>query len=428
MGDNILSLRPNRALLLRYLESHLEQAHRDDEQLAVLMIQVQRGAELATLFTAQSIESLLEQFAARLEGVCRKQDRIARTGDVEFAMYLPGILNEGHAMLAANKVMLSLAQPFATGGRSLQAEVKIGIALFPDHAAKAETLVQCAESALGAAKAGKLPYTVYSGGSLDRMGESWDMESAIDAALKNGEFEVHYQPKIDLRNRRLAGAEALVRWRHPERGLVPPDEFLPVAAQSGKLASLTWSVINMALENASRWPGAAGPLTVAVNIDPALLDEALVGRIADALALWGTPSGAFILEITETGVMQQPERGFAALKRLRDRGVRICVDDFGTGYSSLGNFRHIPASELKIDRSFVTRLLTDAFDARIVQSIVGLAKAFDLEAAAAGAENFSILGKLAALGCDYAQGYCVSPPLPTDAFAALAVEYEPVVF
>ena len=428
MQDNIISLRPDKGLLLRYLASHVEQAHRSDEQLAVLVIQIQRGAEIAALFASRSIESLLEQFAGRLDGISRKQDRIMRTGDVEFVMFLPGILNEGHALLAANKVMLALAQPFIVDGRAFPTEVKIGIALFPDHAARPETLVQYAESALNDAKAAKLPYTVYSGRTLDRMEESWDMEGAMDAGLKNGEFEVYFQPKISLRDRSLAGAEGLVRWRHPERGLIPPDAFLAVAARSGKLAAITWSVLNMALENASRWPTGRGALTVSVNIDPALLDASLVARVGDALALWSAKPESLVLEITESGVMNQPEVGFATLKRLRDRGVHICVDDFGTGYSSFGNFRHIPAGEVKVDRSFVSRLLTDAVDARIIRSIVGMAKGFDLQVAAAGAENFSTLGKLAAMGCDYAQGYCISPPLPPGAFQTFAAGYEPVMY
>ena len=428
MEDNVVSLRPNRTLLLRYLESAIALTHRSDELLAVLAIQLQRGVELSTLFSGHSTEFLFEQIASRLSGICRKQDRIARTGDHEFVMYLPEILNEGHALLAANKMMLALAKPFEIEGRALSAEVKIGIALFPEHAAKPETLVQFAESALAEAKAAQLPYAVYTGHALDRMAESWDMESGIESGLSNGEFEVHYQPKINLRDRRLCGAEALVRWRHPERGMISPGEFIAVAARSGKLKSLTWSVLNMALENASHWPTNLGPLTVAVNIDPGLLGEDLVGRVADTLGLWGARPESLILEITESGVMSQPEIGFGTLKRLRDCGVGISIDDFGTGYSSLGNFRHVPATELKIDRSFVTNMLTDPFDTRIVRSIVGLAKAFDLEIAAEGAENISTLGKLANVGCDYAQGYCISPPLPSDAFAGLVVEYEAMVY
>ena len=428
MQDNILSLRPDRALMLRYLDSHVDQAHHDGEQLAVLVIQFERGNDLASLFTSRSIESLLEQVASRLSDVCRKQDRVARTGDFQYVMFLPGILNQGHALLAANKVLLGLAAPFRVGDRDIPAEVRIGISLFPDHGARPETLYRYAESALDEARENRLPYALYSGRALDRLAEDWDMEGAIETGLQNGEFEVHFQPIIALHDRALAGAEALVRWRHPEHGLISPDEFLPVVTRCGKLGPLTWSVLNMALEHASRWPGVRGSLQVAVNIDPSLLDEGLVTRVADALALWGTQPGTLTLELTETGVMNQPEMGFEALQRLRGAGVRIAIDDFGTGYSSLANFRHVPANELKMDRSFVTRMLQDPFDSRIVRSIVALAKAFDIVVAAEGAENYSTLGRLAAMGCDYAQGYCISAPLPAPAFAGFVTDYQPMIY
>lgn len=426
--DNIISLRPNRSLLLRYLETHVDQAHQAQEELAVLVIQVQRRAEIVALYSSRSIESLLEQLALRLAGICRRQDRIVRIADFEYAMYLPTILNDGHALLAANKIMLALAQPFTVEDRAFLAEVKIGIALFPDDAARPDNLLQYAESALEEARIGKLPYALYSGPRLDRLEEKWDMEGALESALHDGEFEVHYQPKINLHDRSLAGAEALVRWRHPGRGLVSPAAFVPVAARSGKLRPLTWSVLNMTLQHAAAWQKTQPGLSVAVNIDPSLLDNDLVARVSDSLALWGLPPGCLTLEITESGVMSQPDVGFAALKRLRDRGVRICIDDFGTGYSSLTNFRHIPAGELKIDRSFVVRLITDPFDMRIVRSVVALARTFELQVSAAGAESFSILGRLGVLGCDFAQGYCVSPPLPVEGFLALAEDYQPLVF
>ena len=426
--DNIISLRPNRSLLLRYLQTHVEQAHEAGEELAVLVIQVQRRTEIVALYDSRAIESLLEQLALRLAGLCRRQDRVMRIADFEYVMYLPAIFNSGHALLAANKIMLALGQPFTLEGRPFLAEVKIGIALFPEDAARPDNLLQYAESALEEARVNKLPYAHYSGTRLDQLEEDWDMEGAIDAALQNGEFEVHYQPKIDLRRRSLVGAEALVRWRHPGRGLVSPAAFVPVAARSGKLRAITWSVINMTLQHAAAWQETQPGLSVSVNIDPSLLDDDLVSRVSDALAMWGLEPDRLTLEITETGVMNQPEVGFAALRRLRGRGVHICIDDFGSGYSSLTNFRHIPASELKIDRSFVVRLITDPFDARIVRSVVALARAFEIEVAAAGAENVSILGRLGMLGCDYAQGYCVSPPLPVDGFLALAADYEPILF
>ena len=428
MEDNIVSLKPNRTVLLRYLDSYVIQAHKSEQQLALLVIQIQRGQELAAIFGGHSIESLLQQVAERLSAVCRKEDRIARIGDYEFAMLLPEILNEGHAQLAANKIMLALAPPYDTDSDPIRADVKIGIALFPEHAAKPETLMQCAEFALAEAKIVKMPYVVYTNRSMDRMAEAWDMESEMGAGLQNGEFEVYYQPKIDLRSRALCGAEALARWRSPKRGIVSPVEFIPIAAKTGHLKQLTWSVINMALERAACWPKRHEPLSVSVNISPTLLDTPLVARVTDAMNLWGMQPQALILEITESGVMSQPEVGFDTLRRLREVGVGVSIDDFGTGYSSLANFRHIPATELKIDKSFVTNMLADPFDLRIVHSIIGLAKAFDLKVAAEGTENISTLGKLVNMGCDYAQGYCISPPMPADAFATLIEEYTPMVY
>jgi len=428
MEDNIVSLKPNRTLLLRYLDSYIIQAHKSEQQLALLMIQVQRGQELATLFGGHSIESLFQQMAERLSAICRKHDRVARIGDHEFAILLPDILNDGHAQLAANKIMLALAQPYDIEGNVVRADASIGIALFPDHAAKPESLMQCAESALAEAMTVKMPYAAYTERAMGKMADAWDIESEMDSGLENGEFEAYYQPKIDLQTRMLCGAEALARWRNPKRGVISPADFIPIATKTGQLKRLTWSMINMALEHAATWPTHFGPLCVSVNISPTLLDAPLVGRVTDAMNLWGVKPQALILEITESGVMSQPEVGFHTLRRLRDAGVGVSIDDFGTGYSSLANFRHIPATELKIDKSFVTNMLTDPFDLRIVQSIIGLAKAFDLKVAAEGTENISTLGKLTNMGCDYAQGYCISPPLPADAFAALISEYTPMVY
>ncbi|MFI4921871.1 MAG: EAL domain-containing protein, partial [Gammaproteobacteria bacterium] len=334
MDENIVSLKPNRALLQRYLDSYLSQARAAERQLAVLIVQVRRGQELSALLSSRSVEFMLELMAGRLASVCRKQDRIVRIGDYEFAMILPEILNEGHVLLAANKIMLTLSRPYEVEERTLPVENSIGIALFPDHAAEPQILIQHAESALAEAKAQKLPYALYTDRAMGKMAEAWDMESGIEAGLNNGEFEVYYQPKIDLRTRMLCGAEALVRWRHPKRGIVSPAEFIPVATKSGKLKHLTWSVINMALQDASAWPMGSIPLSVSVNISPTLLDDGLVGRVTDAVSLWGVRPASLILEVTESGVMSQPDVGFDTLKRLRDRGIGISIDDFGTGYSS----------------------------------------------------------------------------------------------
>lgn len=428
MDENVVSLKPNRPILSRYLESYIEQAHKQEQQLALLLIQIQRGQELATLLGYRAIDRLLEESAARMCTVCRKQDRIIRIGDLEFAMILPDMLNDGHAMLAANKIVGKLAQPYALEAGTFSAESRIGIAMFPEHAAKVETLVQYAESALADAKASGLPYGIYTARSLSKIEEAWDIESAIDAGLRAGEFEVYYQPKINLHNRRLCGAEALVRWHHPKRGLVSPAEFIPAATKTGQLKPLTWSVLNMTLGHLAAWPTESGQLTVAINIAPTLLEDELVNRVTDAMGIWGTKPDTLIVELTESGVMSQPELGFDILRHLRQKGVGVSIDDFGTGYSSLANFRHMPATELKIDKSFVTNMLVNEPDFRIVRSVIALGKSFDLAVAAEGAENLSTLGKLASSGCDYAQGYCISPPMPADTFNDFIADYTPMVY
>jgi EAL domain-containing protein (putative c-di-GMP-specific phosphodiesterase class I) len=195
------------------------------------------------------------------------------------------------------------------------------------------------------------------------------------------------------------------------------------------LKALTWSALNMALEHASTWPMRFGPLSVAVNISPSLLeDDSLINRVVDAMAIWGTKPNRLILEITESAVMRHPELSFDTIRGLKTKGVGVSIDDFGTGYSSLANFKSIPATELKIDKSFVLNLLKDKADAGIVRTIIGLAQTFDLQVAAEGAEDLETLKMLKSLGCHSAQGYYISQPLPPDAFVKFINEYTPASF
>lgn len=428
MVDNILSLRPNRALLIRQLGAYINLAHEREEQLALLIMRVQRGSELVALHGHHKIETLIEEMATRMNGICRSSDRIVRVGDFEVAIVLQQALNEGHAVLAANKLLRSLAVPFNFEDTTIIPMVCIGIATFPDHAGKPESLVQYAESALAVAEAKKQAYSLYSASALDDTINSWELENEINDASRNGEFEVHYQPKISLHSGLLAGAEALLRWNSPKRGMVPPEVFIPIATRSGRLPDMTWAALNLALEHASSWPMRFGPLSVAVNVSPALLEDGgLVDRVADAMGLWGTKPSRLILEITESAVMRHPEASFETIRELRDKGVAVSIDDFGTGYSSLANFRNIPATELKIDRSFVIDMLENDTDTKIVQTIIGLAKAFDLGVAAEGAEDLATVNALAAMGCDQVQGYGISPALSGPAFVQFINNFVPPV-
>lgn len=429
MTDKILSLRPNRSTLSRYLASYIRMAHDHDRQLGLLVMQVKRGQEFSALFGHNRTEALLEDLAERLDEVCRRDDRIIRTGDFEFALILPDIMNEGHAVLAANKILRTLSSPFEIDDNNVSIGVDIGIALFPDHAAKPETLMQHAALALNTASNSNDSYAVYTAAAPDQISDAWDIESELDAAMQNGEMEIYYQPKINLRGGLPCGAEALLRWQSPRRGLVPPSMFIPIALRTGQLKALTWSALNMALEHAANWPMRFGPLTVAVNISPSLLeDDSLVSRVTDAMAIWGTKPNRLTLEITESAVMRHPEMSFDTIRTLKTKGVTVSIDDFGTGYSSLANFKSIPASELKIDKSFVLNILTDKADAGIVKTIIDLAQTFDLQVAAEGAESIDTLKMLKTMGCHYAQGYYISQPLPPQAFAQFINDYTPEAF
>ncbi|MHB8405375.1 MAG: putative bifunctional diguanylate cyclase/phosphodiesterase [Gammaproteobacteria bacterium] len=429
MSDKILSLRSNQPSLIRYLDSYIRRARTSRKQLALLVVQVKRGQEFGALFGYRSIEQLMEQMAARLSDVCRKDDRVMRIGDHEYALILPDIMNEGHTILAANKILRALSIPFEVDNHMVSMGANMGIALYPDHAGQSDTLLQHAELALSDAIRSGVPYLMYSDSTPEKLTGAWDLESELDTALDNGELEIFYQPKINLRGGLLAGAEALLRWRSPSRGIVPPNIFIPIATRTGQIKELTWSAINMALQHAAAWPTRFGPLTLAINIAPSLLvDETLVRRVADAMGLWSAKPNRLILEITESAMMDNPDISFETIRELKNRGVMVSIDDFGTGYSSLANFKNIPASELKIDKSFVINMLTSKADANIVRAIIGLAQSFDLQVAAEGAESMEILRALAALQCNYAQGYYISQPIPANAFAQFINEYVPPVF
>lgn len=429
MSDKILSLRPNRPSLIRHLESYRVRAAGNGKTLGLLVIQVKRGQEFGVLFGFRSIEALMQELAERLAGACRNDDRVMRTGEYEYAVILPELINEGHALLAANKLLRSLTTPFEIDSQIISVGASMGIALFPDHAKDCDALLRYAELAAADAARSDVPYKLYAPTAPEELAGAWDLESELDTALDNGELEIFYQAKINLRGGLLAGAEALLRWRSPKRGLVPPNVFIPVATRSGQIGELTWSALNMALQHAAAWPMRFGPLSLSVNIAPTLLeDSTLVNRVADAMGVWGAKPNRLILEITETAVMRNPDLSFETIRGLKSKGVLVSIDDFGTGYSSLANFKNIPASELKIDKSFVISMLENPADASIVRTIIGLAQAFDLQVAAEGVENLQILRTLINMQCNYAQGYYISQPLPAAAFAQFINEYVPPVF
>ena len=282
-------------------------------------------------------------------------------------------------------------------------------------------LLRCADVALYAAKGDSSRVKRYDP-QLDEANRSrLETVQDLDAALVRDQFVLHYQPKVDVKTGAIVGAEALVRWQHPTRGLLYPDAFLPAVEQSGLMSTLTTLVLKAAVRQLATWHPAGLTITVAVNLSASdLLDEQLAERITGLLVEHGVPVSALELEITESVLMTDPERARRVLTELRQSGLRIAVDDYGTGYCALAYLRDLPVDELKIDRSFVARISQDRRSAAIVHSTIELAHALDLEVVAEGVEHQGALDTLLASGCDFAQGYHFSRPLPADAFAAWA--------
>lgn len=338
-------------------------------------------------------------------------------GDDEYAMVLPCLLNRGHTTLAATKILNTIDAPFLVDGKTHSVSASIGIGSFPDDAAGAGPLLQCADLALATAERSQKPCATYADTHTKFTVSSWELEIELRDAIENGELEMHYQPQIDLGGDWVCGTEALMRWNHPTRGLLIPGLFIGAAERTGQIRPMSWAGLNMALQAASEWPRPGAPLSVGVNVSAILLGEPeFADLVKDALAIWGVAAERLILEITETAVMRKFDTSYAALKKLHDLGVTVLLDEFGAGYSSLGHFRNLPARALKIDKSFIMKMNHSDKDRYIVESIVTLARKFDLRVIAEGVGDKATLEALRDAGCDVVQGMYIGRPMTQGEF------------
>ena len=419
----------DRTALFDDLEHYISAHQASGKRLAVMLININHFRKINIVYGYQAGDRLLEEFVDRLHDLCREQDYIARVGNAEFIMLLPEILNEGHATLAAHKLLGSLAELFDLGEQKHKVTAKMGIALFPDHATDISSLIQKAEIALMDARNGIQLYSIYSEKEQEVEFNTWDIEVELQNAQDRDEFELFFQPQINLNNGQIFGAEALIRWNNGDRGYVRPDVFIPIAEHSGQIHSITWWTINAALRMINDWPTDWAPLKVAVNISAkALRDPDLVESIRSAMSIWGTQHDRLTLEITESALMEDLATSFSTLEDLRSLGLNISIDDFGTGYSSMAYFKYIPANELKIDQSFVFHMLENAMDQHIVKTVIEMAHGFDLKVVAEGIENQETLKALNQLGCDIAQGYYLARPMPQEDFLQWLRDYQPEQF
>jgi diguanylate cyclase (GGDEF)-like protein len=397
------------------LQHELDKAVRGGaaEPFSLLLIDLDRFKEVNDTLGHAAGDELLVEVAHRLTDGRRADDVVVRLGGDEFALILPSAPGHPEALDVGRRILESLRRPIPLSGLLVDIDASIGVASYPADGDGAAELLQHADVAMYAAKRRHGGVTGYDP-SLDSGDASrLTMQSELRQGIERGELVAYYQPKIDVASRRPCGAEALVRWQHPARGLLGPDAFIPLAEDSGLIDMVTADVLDQALAQVSRWTAAGHDLPVSVNIPArSLTDEAFPGTIVAALERHGVPPKLLTLEITESAIVTDMERAGEVLGRLRAHGVRISIDDFGTGYSSIAHLRDMPPHELKIDRSFVMKMCASTRDETIVRAVVDLAGNLGLRVVAEGVETEDALRVLAGLGCDEAQGYLISRPLP----------------
>ncbi|WP_369069037.1 EAL domain-containing protein [Kineococcus terrestris] len=416
-GHDDLTGLANRAAFTDRLERELRSARARGGSVGVVLLDLDRFKEVNDTLGHDCGDLLLRQVGPRIGAVLRAGEAVARLGGDEFAL-LVASPRRGAAALAdhravAERVLAALHEPFVVAGLTLFVEASAGIAAAPEHGSTGALLLQHADVAMYQAKSRHLGVVAYSPDLDGHDPRRLTLLSQLRTAVDGSELVLHYQPLLDLPSRRVLGVEALVRWQHPVEGLLPPSEFVPLAESSGLVQALTRSVLAAACARASAWLAAGRPLVVAVNVSArSLADLSLPEAVAEHLGRSGLPPHLLKLEITESAVIADPVRAQHVLERLRRLGVALSVDDFGTGYTSLAHLRRLPVQELKIDRSFVTGMLTEPADAVIVRTGVELATRLGLRSVAEGVEDAATLAALAALGCTTAQGYHLSRPLP----------------
>ena len=406
---------PNRTLFHDRVQQALAAARREQMSAAVMIMDLDRFKEVNDTLGHASGDELLKQVGIRLAGSLRESDTVARLGGDEFGVLLPKVVDAEAAVAVARKLRTTLEEPLTIHGLALQIEASVGIALYPDHGGDVQELLQRADVAMYVAKEHPAGCEVYARERDDYSPDRLTLLTELRRAIDRGELVLHYQPKADLRSGEIRGVEALVRWEHPERGTITPDEFIPPAQKTGVIGPLTMFVLDEALRQCRTWALQGLELCVAVNLSTRnLLDVHLPDTIGHLLARWEVPATLLELEITESTILADPIRAMQILSRLDGMGVRIAIDDFGTGYSSLAYLKRLPVDEIKIDKSFILGMDESENDAVIVRSTIDLGRNLGLRVVAEGVETAKAWSRLAQLGCDTAQGYYLSRPVPAE--------------
>ena len=413
----------NRSLMAQELSKALDRRRGDDE-VALVLIDLDRFKEINDTLGHHYGDRLLQLVGPRLTPGLRAQDVVVRLGGDEFAVLLPGVTGPQQAEEVALRLHRSLLDAFDVDGVALSVEASMGIAVSGSHGADATVLLQRADMAMYSAKRRIGGVRLFDTAMDTHSPERLQLLGELRLALQRKELVLHYQPKVSLPSGRCVGFEALVRWQHPTRGMVPPDSFISLAEGTGLIEPLTRYVLGMALEQCAAWRAAGHEdLPVAVNVSARnLLESDLVEVVADLLRLHDVPATCLVVEVTESAVMADPDKATEVLTRLHALGVAVALDDFGAGYTSLAQLRTLPLHELKIDRQFVTDMANRSDDEMIVRSIVELGHNLGLKLVAEGVEDAASAERLLASGCESAQGYHFARPIPSGALPAWLAE------
>ncbi|MCZ4306142.1 EAL domain-containing protein [Zoogloeaceae bacterium G21618-S1] len=416
---------PNRTQFQEHLQHQLDAAGEHNKILAVLFLDLDRFKFVNDTLGHEIGDRLLKTVGRRISHSVRAGDCVARLGGDEFTVVLENLSSTTVAAAVAKKIATDLADPYVVDGHDIFVTASIGIALYPRDGTDLSTLLRHADTAMYRAKHSKHSFVFYEDAMETSASEHLRLESDLRHAVERREFELHYQPEIDARSGRLVAAEALVRWRHPSRGLLGPNEFIPIAEETGLILPIGEWVLSAACEQLRAWRAAGHGVRVAVNFSgQQLQDEQIATTVERVLDAYGVTPDDLIVELTESVWMERQGEAIDNLYRLKRLGVRLAIDDFGTGYSSLSYLKRMPVDILKVDRSFVTDLAGTSTgadvntDVAIVRGIIALAHNLDLEVVAEGVETQVQHDLLQAMGCDLIQGYLISKPLPADAFTA----------
>ncbi|MCO6057167.1 EAL domain-containing protein [Pseudomonas sp. MOB-449] len=414
--EDTLTGLPNRLRLRELLDNAIVNARQERRPFGLLHLEIARNQEINETLGFREGDRLQLEIANRLKQAVGAERTVARMGECEFAVLMPSGGAEQASQLS-KQILTALYDPVELSGLYLEARASIGIALYPGHGTAPEALIRRSGSAMEQAKRSNAGYAVFQGGLDQECAQHLTLMGDLRRAIDRNELLLYYQPKVEIASNRVCGTEALVRWRHPLHGMLPPDEFVKLAENTGLITPLTLWVLDTALGQRYAWQEEGDERPISVNLSAHdLRDPRLLERIQGSFATWGAQPHWIEFELTESALMEDPVASLQTLCALKELDARLTIDDFGTGYSSLAYLQKLPVDSLKIDQSFVSRMSSNDGSAKIVRSIIELAHNLDLTVVAEGVEDQTTFNQLGQYGCDIAQGYKISQPIPADQF------------